>query len=80
MQQVKLRGSFASVEDAFGTARRFAYQETDRLKAIEVKPADEPRPVELIDTEWGYDIRQGWLVVTRYWVHDATASCPIAIG
>jgi hypothetical protein len=40
----------------------------------------ETRKVELIDTEWGYDIRRGWLTVTRLWVHDAAATRPIAAG
>jgi hypothetical protein len=79
-QQVTLRGSFVSVGDAFDSARRLAYEEADRLKAAESKAAEKPRLVDLIDTEWGYDIRSSWLVVTRFWVHDAAASCPIAVG
>jgi hypothetical protein len=33
--------------------------------------------VQLVDTEWGYDLRFGWLVVTRFWVHDASATQPL---
>ena len=33
--------------------------------------------VELIDTEWGYDLHIGWLIVTRFWVHDASATQPL---
>jgi hypothetical protein len=30
-----------------------------------------------VDTEWGYDVRQDWLVVTRFWVHDRS---PASLG
>ena len=33
--------------------------------------------MDLVDTEWGYDLRRGWLTVTRFWVHDATADQPL---
>ena len=35
------------------------------------------RLVELLDTEWGYDVRHRWLTVTRFWVHDAAATQPL---
>jgi hypothetical protein len=79
VQQAVMCGSFVDVEEAFDSARRLAYEEADQLEARNAKREGEPRPVELIDTEWGYDIRCAWLVVTRYWVHDATARVPIVI-
>jgi hypothetical protein len=78
-QQAVLRGSSVTVEEAFESARRLAYEEVDRLRAASLKREGEPRPVELIDTEWGYDIRYGWLVVTRFWVHDGAARCSVAV-
>lgn len=70
------RGSFESVEQAFELARNLAVREADRL----TEPAEgeaEARTIELVDTEWGYDLRRGWLTVTRFWVHDASADQPL---
>jgi hypothetical protein len=36
-----------------------------------------PSKIELIDTEWGYDLRVDFLVVTRLWVHDRTRLDPV---
>jgi len=73
LQHVTSCGSFASVEDAFASAREFAEQETAHLRAVHAA-AGEAKPVEMVDTEWGYDIRRGWLTVTRFWVHDVSAT------
>jgi hypothetical protein len=79
LQQAVLCESSVSVEEAFDCARRRAYEEVERLKAFSSEPGAEPRPVELIDTEWGYDIRFGSLVVTRYWVHDCSVRAPLVV-
>ena len=50
-----------------------------RIKALVPEPGAEPKSVELIDTEWGYDIRCDWLVVMRYWVHDCAVKAPLVI-
>jgi hypothetical protein len=79
VQYVTPHGGFGSIEPAFDLARELAVQEVERLQA----PADdetEARPVELIDTEWGYDLRRGWLTVTRFWVHDASVDRPLPAG
>ena len=77
MQRAVPHGSFASPEEAFDLARKLACEEAERLEAIKAEGADEPRLVQLVDTEWGYDLRFGWLVVTRFWVHDASATQPL---
>ena len=79
LQHATACGSLASIEAAFASARRLAGQEVERLRAAGFA-GTETRKVELIDTEWGYDIRRGWLTVTRLWVHDAAATRPIAAG
>lgn len=60
-------GTFIEVERAFAVAREEAVRELVRRRA-------QPRPtatvIEMLDTEWGYDLRQDFLVVSRYWVHD----------
>ena len=79
VQYAAPRGAFDSVEPAFDLARELAVQEVGRLAA----PADGEaggRPVELVDTEWGYDLRRGWLTVSRFWVHDASADQPLPAG
>ncbi|WP_044891985.1 hypothetical protein [Opitutus terrae] len=59
-------GTFAEVERAFIVARAAAVQEMTRRR-LQMYP---PRVLELLDTEWGYDLREDSLVVSRYWVHD----------
>jgi len=76
VQHATPHGTFSSVERAFESARRLAQMEFMRLQRPGVAKADSA-PVELVDTEWGYDLRRGWLVVSRFWVHDAYANCPI---
>jgi hypothetical protein len=60
-------GTFIEVERAFAVAREEAQRELERRRA-ETKPA--ASTIEILDTEWGYDLRQNFLVVSRYWVHD----------
>jgi hypothetical protein len=79
IQHVTACGSFASIELVFASARRLADREVERLLATG-SAGTEARQVELIDTEWGYDIRRGWLTVTRFWVHDAAATQPLLAG
>ncbi len=78
-QQAVLCESSVSVEKAFNSARRRAYEEVERLKTVNSGAGAEPEPVELIDTEWGYDIRCGWLVVKRFWVHDCSVRAPVVV-
>lgn len=59
-------GTFTEVERAFSVARTSAVRELARRRS----EAGADRIVELIDTEWGYDLREDTLVVSRYWVHD----------
>ncbi len=79
LQQAVPCGSFVSVEEAFEVARKLAAEEAGRLEEIKSENAGtgEPKLVEMVDTEWGYDLRFGWLIVTRFWVHDASAFQPL---
>lgn len=79
LQHVAVCGSFASVEEAFASARDLALREFERLAAAN-PPGPDGNPFELLDTEWGYDLRRGWLTVTRFWVHDAAATEPLRVG
>lgn len=58
-------GNFLSVEDAFHNARTLAAQTYARLRQNHGVAV-----ANLLDTEWGYDIRLGPLTVHRFWVHE----------
>jgi len=71
-QNVQQCGVFSSVESAFSTARLEAlreWQEACNSGALD-SPATKIRKIEIKDTEWGYDLKQGHLTVARFWVHD----------
>ncbi len=75
-QKTTARGDFTSVEQAFSVARSLAELERGRMERS-ASMAGAVRRIELIDTEWGYDLRQDWLVRTRFWVHDRA---PASLG
>jgi hypothetical protein len=60
-------GTFVEVERAFAVARQEAERDVARRQS---QPQSFATVIELRDTEWGYDVREGFLVVSRYWVHD----------
>jgi hypothetical protein len=78
-QTTRHGGSFASVDAALLLTRHLAAEEMRRLMESP-DAAPEPGEVELIDTEWGYEVRcAGWLIA-RSWVHDAAACRLQAVG
>jgi hypothetical protein len=79
VQYAAPRGAFDSVEPALDLARELAVREFERLQAL-ADGKTENKPVELIDTEWGYDLRRGWLTIARFWVHDTSADRPLPAG
>lgn len=68
-QKTTSRGDFPTIEQAFSVARSLAELERGHRERS-ASMAGAVRTIELLDTEWGYDVRQDWLVVTRLWVHD----------
>jgi hypothetical protein len=66
---IKVRRSFATVEEAFVSARLFAGREWARLQRAALENPSSP-PLEIVDTEWGYDLRQGHAILARVWVHE----------
>src|SRR5262245_30723924 len=75
-QRTKSCGVFSSVEEAFVSARLLAAREWSRLQRM-TPETNGVNIVEMIDTEWGYDVRQGHLVVTRFWVHERQPALPV---
>jgi hypothetical protein len=75
-QKTTARGEYGSVEQAFSVARSLAELERGHMERT-ASIAGGVWNIELVDTEWGYDLRQGWLVRTRFWVHDRA---PASLG
>lgn len=70
-QRTATCGTFLEVERAFAVAKQEAERELNLRRAKAKEISNQPATViELLDTEWGYDLRQDFLVVSRYWVHD----------
>jgi len=76
-QKVENCGLFESVESAFLAARVQALQAWRAISDQRRATPGPPSKIELIDTEWGYDLRVDFLVVTRLWVHDRTRLDPV---
>lgn len=72
-QRISRCGSFVSIEEAFEFARVLTQSQWRILSEKASGDASAQSP-EVVSTEWGYDIRQGMLVVQRFWVHDSQAS------
>ena len=70
-QRAESCGIYVGVERAFEVAREQAEKEYARLCS---QPREPNSVIELLDTEWGYDLREDYLVVSRYWVHDRAPS------
>ncbi|MFN5561422.1 MAG: hypothetical protein ACK5CF_11770 [Opitutaceae bacterium] len=68
-QKTRPCGVFATVEEAFVSARLFAGREWARLQRAALENPSSP-PLEIVDTEWGYDLRQGHAILARVWVHE----------
>lgn len=65
-------GSFASIDAALLLARHLALQQVQWLEEVWISDG-RVGTVELIDTEWGYDVRADGRLAVRCWVHDAAA-------
>jgi hypothetical protein len=70
MQRTQACGIYRTVEEAFVSARLLAVREWQRLRALAPATA-ETRPVnwQVVDTEFGYDLKRDHLVVSRFWIH-----------
>ena len=74
VQHAAPRGAYLSAEGALEQARRLAVEEAQRLTE------DPTGPVDVVDTEWGYDVLRDDLIVARFWVYDAAADQPLLAG
>jgi hypothetical protein len=71
MQKTQACGVYRSIEDAFVSARLLAVREWQRLRSLASAGASNNNSVnwQVIDTEFGYDLKRDTLVVSRFWIH-----------
>ncbi|MBK9990641.1 MAG: hypothetical protein IPP19_07920 [Verrucomicrobia bacterium] len=71
MQKTQACGVYRSIEDAFVSARLLAVREWQRLRSLASAGANNNNSVnwQVIDTEFGYDLKRDTLVVSRFWIH-----------
>ena len=76
MQKSQTCGVYRSIEDAFASARLLAVREWRRLRALaSTGPGDTTSTHwQVIDTEFGYDLKRDHLVVSRFWIHTKSTS------
>ncbi|PHX72490.1 MAG: hypothetical protein CK548_03960 [Opitutia bacterium] len=64
------------MEQVFSVARSLAEWERGYMERC-ARIAGAVGRIEWVDTEWGYDLRQDWLVRTHFRVHDRA---PASLG
>lgn len=73
MQKSQVCGVYRSVEESFLTARLLAVREWQRLRALTTTNSgtenQTPSTWQVIDTEFGYDLKRDHLVVARFWIY-----------
>jgi hypothetical protein len=70
MQKSQACGVYSSIEEAFVSARLLAVREWQRLRALASAGANDATVNwQVIDTEFGYDLKRDSLVVSRFWIH-----------
>lgn len=63
-------GENFSIEEAFEAARALVRRDFEAMSALlRQKGGTDPLNLQINDTEFGYDLRHNFLVVSRYWIH-----------
>jgi hypothetical protein len=75
MQKTQACGVYRSIEEAFISARLLAVREWQRLRSL-ASAGSTASSVnwQVIDTEFGYDLKRDTLVVSRFWIHARAVS------
>jgi hypothetical protein len=63
---------YRTVEEAFVAARLLAVREWQRLRSLASTGTQQDAAQvqwQVIDTEFGYDLKRDCLVVSRFWIH-----------
>lgn len=75
MQKAHACGIYRTIEEAFVAARLLAVREWQRLRALTSVGSTPPSVTwQVIDTEFGYDLKRDSLVVSRFWIHARAVS------
>lgn len=71
MQKTQACGVYRGVEEAFTAARLLAVREWQRMRALAATGSvdNAVSTWQVIDTEFGYDLKRDCLVVSRFWIH-----------
>lgn len=73
MQKTQACGVYRTIEEAFVSARLLAVREWQRLRSLASAGTNSGNPAsvnwQVIDTEFGYDLKRDTLVVSRFWIH-----------
>ena len=70
MQKTQACGVYRSIEEAFISARLLAVRDWQRLRSL-TSAGEVSAPInwQVVDTEFGYDLKRDTLVVSRFWIH-----------
>jgi hypothetical protein len=75
MQKTQACGVYRSIEEAFISARLLAVREWQRLRSLASAGSNTSSVTwQVIDTEFGYDLKRDSLVVSRFWIHARAVS------
>jgi hypothetical protein len=70
MQKTQACGVYRTIEEAFVAARLLAVREWQRLRSLASAGASAGAVTwQIVDTEFGYDLKRDTLVVSRFWIH-----------
>ena len=64
-------GENFSIEEAFNAAKALVIRDHEAMSTLlrQKDETKEPVNLQICDTEFGYDLRHNFLVVSRYWIH-----------
>ncbi len=64
-------GENFSIEEAFNAAKALVTRDFEAMRALLRQKGEQEGAanLQINDTEFGYDLRHNFLVVSRYWIH-----------
>ncbi len=64
-------GENFNIEEAFNAAKALVTRDFEAMRTLlrQKGSADDKHNLQIHDTEFGYDLRHNFLVVSRYWIH-----------
>lgn len=67
-------GENFNIEEAFNAAKALVTRDFEAMRTLlrQKGGSDDKLNLQIHDTEYGYDLRHNYLVVSRYWIHAKT--------